>query len=91
MDFLNISSKIVLGFFLMVFSYIFIVNFHFLGPAVVPPTKGAEKGICSRNLRLGSNFYINYVNFSHFRAGPGRGDGPASKSKQSRGKQAQQA
>ena len=37
----------------MVFCYILIVFFHFSGPAVVPPTKGAAEGIFSRNLRLG--------------------------------------
>ena len=83
---LKISSKIVPGFFIMVFYYIFIVNFNFLGPAVVPPTNGVENWIFSKNLRLGSNCCINRVNFSHFPARPREGDGPAPKSKQSKGK-----
>ena len=76
---LKISLKIVPGIFIMVFCYIFIVNFHFLGPAVVPPTNGVEKCIFSRNLRLGSNCCINCVNFLHFPARPREGDGPAPK------------
>ena len=88
-DFLEISSKIVPGFFIMVFCYVFIEFFHFLGPAVVPPAKGSEKVIFARNLRLGSNCCRNCVNFSHFPVGPGEGDGLASKSKQIRGKHSQ--
>ena len=49
------TSKIVPWFFSVVFSYVFIVFLHFSGPAVVPPTKGTEKGIFSRNLQLGLN------------------------------------
>ena len=70
----------------MAFCYVLIIFFHFSGPAVAPPTQGAEKAIFLRNLRLGSNCCRNCVNFSHFRAGPGEGDGPAPKSKQIGGK-----
>ena len=62
-DFPTISgtwvSKIVPGFFIMVSWCFLIVIFHFSGPAVVPPTKGAEEGIFSRNLRLGSKRGLN--------------------------------
>ena len=88
-DFLKISPKIGFGFFIMVFCYVFIVILHFSGPAVVPPTMGAENDIFPRNLRLRSNGCKNRVNFWHFPAGPGEGDGPASKSKQIRGKHSQ--
>ena len=36
----------------MVFCYGFLMVFLFSGSAVVPPTKGPEKGICSKNLQL---------------------------------------
>ena len=56
---MDISKRFLLksfsAFSIMVFCYVFIVFFHFSGPAVVPPTKGAEKGIFSRNLPLGLN------------------------------------
>ena len=65
------TSKIVPGFFIMVFCYIFTVNFQFSGPAVVPPTKGVEKSIFSRNLPLGWNCCINpaYLSFPRKNAG----------------------
>ena len=53
-DFHQISSKIVPGLFIMGFSHFLYVIFHFLGPAVVPPTRGPQTSILSRNLRLGS-------------------------------------
>ena len=53
-DFQKISSKIVPGLFIMGFSHVLYVIFHFLGPAVVPPTRGPQTSILSRNLRLGS-------------------------------------
>ena len=53
-DFQKISSKIVPGLFIMGFSHFLYVIFHFLGPAVVPPTRGPQTSILSRNLRLGS-------------------------------------
>ena len=52
LDFLQISPKMVPGIFIMGFSHILYVIFHFLGPAVVPPTKGPQTSILSRNLRL---------------------------------------
>ena len=53
-DFHKISSKIVTGLFIMGFSHFLHAIFHFLGPAVVPPTTGPQTSILSRNLRLGS-------------------------------------
>ena len=53
-DVQKISSKIVPGLFIMGFSHFLYVIFHFLGPAVVPPTRGPQTSILSRNLRLGS-------------------------------------
>ena len=41
----------------MVFCYGSLMVFLFSGSAVVPPTKGPEKGICSKNLRLQPNCY----------------------------------
>ena len=57
-DFQKISSKIVPGLFIMGFSHFLYVIFHFLGPAVVPPTRGPQTSILSRNLRLGSKNWI---------------------------------
>ena len=53
--FQKISSKIVPGLFIMGFSHFLCVIFNFLGPAMVPPTRGPQTSILSRNLRLGSN------------------------------------
>ena len=53
-DFRKISSKIAPGLFIMGFSHFLYVIFDFLGPAVVPPTRGPQTSILSRNLRLGS-------------------------------------
>ena len=53
-DFQKISSKIVPGLFIMGFSHFLYVIFNFLGPAVVPPARGPQTSILSRNLRLGS-------------------------------------
>ena len=41
----------------MVFCYGSLMVFLFSGSAVVPPTKGSEKGICSKNLWLQPNCY----------------------------------
>ena len=57
-DFQKISSKIVSGLFIMGFSHFLYVIFHFLGPAVVPSTRGPQTSILSRNLRLGSKNWI---------------------------------
>ena len=78
----------------MVFCYILIVNFQFLGLGCGPPHKGSskehflekfailvEKVIFPKNLHLASNHCMTGVNFSHFQAGPEEGDGPASKLK----------
>ena len=35
----------------MVFCYISIVNFHFSGPSVVPPTKGSENDIFANGVK----------------------------------------
>ena len=54
----KIYSNIVPGFFMMGFSHFLYVIFYFLGPAVVPPTRGPQTSILSRNLRLGSKNWI---------------------------------
>ena len=62
---LKISSKIVPGFFIMVFCYILVVNFHFFGPGCGPPHKGTSNEHFVEEFAIG----IKQLNFLEQTAG----------------------
>ena len=67
--------EMVPGFFVVVSCYILYIIFHFLGPAVPPPTTGTQTSISSRILRFESKqgFFSSKMRVRSITAGESSG------------------